>query len=114
MLHLNDERGTCSQIKVTKQTPSLKQHSGILYVISNNAYPTHVKIGITKDLPKRLVTYQAYDPFRNFKVEKYVFIMDVRRTERYLLDEYKLNDTFTGEWIPIDNLNEISQYMNNC
>ena len=42
---------------------------GYLYVLSNENYKGWLKLGITKNMTKRLRTYQTGDPFRGYKVE---------------------------------------------
>lgn len=41
--------------------------SGILYMIENEIYPEHYKIGMTVDLDNRLASYQTYDPYKRFR-----------------------------------------------
>ena len=110
MIHLNNERS--NEEKIVKKKLTLKQHSGFLYIILNSSFPDFMKIGITKDLEKRLSSYQTYDPFRNFYVKKSIFIEDVRNVEKYLLDNYKMENSYNGEWISIEQLEEINLYMN--
>jgi hypothetical protein len=60
------------EVKITKR--KYKKDCGIVYVISNPAFPNAYKVGITKYLNSRLKTYQTYDPNRLFKVEHYRFV----------------------------------------
>lgn len=41
--------------------------SGYIYGIVNEAFPNWVKIGKTIDFEKRLVAYQTYSPYQNYK-----------------------------------------------
>lgn len=111
LLHLNNERIE-TEVLIQKSKSKLKQRSGILYLIENKSFPNFIKIGITKDLNARLSTYQTYDPYRSFKVKKYVFIQDVRIIEKYLLDNYNISDINTGEWVSIQNIKDIENFMN--
>lgn len=72
--------------------------AGMVYIISNPAYPDHFKIGMTIDLKKRLASFQTYDPFRRFKVEHYEFVLDRRDTERSILSKF-CEDSDIGEWV---------------
>lgn len=72
--------------------------SGFVYCISNPSFPKHIKVGITKDIDKRLASYQTYDPYRAFKIETYRFVCDKRLVEKDILREYKA-DLDKGEWV---------------
>lgn len=72
--------------------------AGMVYVISNPAYPDHFKIGMTVDLKKRLSSFQTYDPFRKFKVEHYEFVLNRRDVERDILSKF-CDDSDVGEWV---------------
>jgi hypothetical protein len=71
---------------------------GILYFITNTAWPKHVKIGITTDIDKRLATYQTGDPFRNYKVSHYEFVLDRHACEKQVKEIYSVNIE-NGEWL---------------
>lgn len=72
--------------------------SGFVYCISNPSFPGYVKIGITKDVKKRLASYQTYDPHRAYKLDTYRFVSNKKEVEKYLLSEYGIN-TDKGEWV---------------
>lgn len=72
--------------------------SGFVYCIRNPSFPKHVKVGITKDVNKRLASYQTYDPYRAFYIDTYRFVEDKRAIEKYLLTTYKVNLDL-GEWV---------------
>lgn len=93
-LHLNAERANAeiNKKEVEYKSPVMKQPSGILYIISNPAYPEYIKVGLTRDLKARLLTYQTYDPLRRFEVIKSVFVENVSHVEKYLLDTFKIHD----------------------
>jgi hypothetical protein len=42
--------------------------SGYLYIITNDAFPSWIKIGITTNLTDRIHTYQTCDPHRGYKL----------------------------------------------
>jgi hypothetical protein len=80
--------------------------AGMVYMISNPAFPKHYKIGMTLDVMDRLEQYQTYDPYRQFKIEKYSFVLDRRHNEQLILehpDVVKEN----GEWVLRDRANEL-------
>ena len=79
--------------------------SGYLYLLRNSQYPNHIKIGLTRDLSKRLDTYNCTLPFPS---ARYTYISkpfeDVVSAEKLLLDYiYKNTDptTFRKEWFEI-------------
>lgn len=74
---------------------------GLIYVISNPAWPNVYKIGMTTDLNKRLSSYQTYDPYRQYKVESYEFVLDRAKTEKQILRDYN-SDLTVGEWVSKD------------
>lgn len=60
--------------------------AGMVYMISNKSFPEHVKIGMTLDVIERLEQYQTYDPYRQFKIEKYNFVLNRRFKEKQILN----------------------------
>jgi hypothetical protein len=77
--------------------------SGFVYCISNPSFPGFIKVGITKDVKKRLSSYQTYDPHRAYKLETYRFVQDKKKTEKELLLKYgKFSDK--GEWVTDPNV----------
>jgi hypothetical protein len=96
LVRLNTERGAkFNDIK-----------AGMVYLISNPNFPDHYKVGMCLDINDRLATYQTYDPYRRFKVEKYNFVLDRRHCEERLLQH---PDIFKeqGEWIKRKNAVDI-------
>ncbi len=82
---------------------------GIVYVITNPAWLTKLKIGMTIDLDERLKSYQTYSPLRDYKVEKYAFVQDRRAIEKELLN---LVPDYQSEWVDISNKDSIYDYLN--
>jgi len=72
--------------------------AGMVYVIENEVFPWHYKIGMTVDLDSRINSYQTYDPFKRFKVKHYEFVLDRRHTEEQILKSFRL-DLESGEWV---------------
>lgn len=80
--------------------------AGMVYMISNKSFPEHVKIGMTLDVIERLEQYQTYDPYRQFKIEKYNFVLDRRFKEKQILNHPDLFKE-QGEWIKKENSEKI-------
>jgi len=80
--------------------------SGIVYIISNPAFENYVKIGITKNLKKRLQAYQTYDPFRRFRIEHYFIFNNAKELEKYIL-KHPIIEAAKGEWVKSDNVKEL-------
>jgi hypothetical protein len=78
-------------------TSSVKK--GMVYLISNPAWPQHLKIGVTTDVAKRLAAYQVYDPFQAYSVKNYEFVLDRRKTET-ILKRFGIH-LESGEWIKV-------------
>jgi hypothetical protein len=72
--------------------------SGLVYMIENPQFTDHYKLGMTIDLNSRLDSYQTYDPYRNFKVVKYDFVLNRSLTEKNLLNHHDITKE-CGEWI---------------
>lgn len=96
LMNLNNERSKkeIASVKVQFQKPKC----GIIYLISNPAFPGMYKIGITQDLGKRLSQYQTADPLRRYKVETYKFVEDIRTEEKKYLELFEA-DIVKGEWV---------------
>lgn len=90
--------------KVTKRVR--KPKCGIVYLISNPAFPGYYKVGMTKDLEKRLAQYQTGDPHRAYAVEHYKFVEDARAEEKKCL-EYMKTDLAKGEWVKHERVKEL-------
>lgn len=98
-LKLNEQRAKSS-------TEYSKTKSGIVYLISNPAFPGFYKIGITSNLIKRLSSYQTYDPLRRYRVEHYKIVPNAREYEKYLLNHNNV-DLAKGEWVKGDIIKRI-------
>jgi hypothetical protein len=72
--------------------------AGFVYCISNPSFAGYVKVGITKDISKRLASYQTYDPHRSYRLETYRFVQHKREIEKSLLNKYGIS-TDKGEWV---------------
>ena len=87
--------------------------AGHIYLISNPAYSGYYKIGASYNCHARLAQYQTYSPFRDFRIEKYDFVLDKFLVEKQILS-HPLIDRATGEWVKVDNakliFNDIAKY----
>ncbi len=78
-------------------------YNGFIYIITNEQYPDWVKIGITKNLKRRLQTYQTYSPFRNFKILYSIQYHDCRLGERKIKEMMKYFALdIKNEWYQVD------------
>lgn len=118
LMKYSDLRAEQRKFYVTKVKN--KSKSGIVYCISNTAFPGFYKIGITKNLDLRLRSYQTYDPHRNFKVEHYVLVEDARKIEKELLNSFDINIR-KSEWVETGKVKDIilryrplSRLYNDC
>tara|TARA_S200002703_G_scaffold113090_1_gene98569 strand:- start:439 stop:819 length:381 start_codon:yes stop_codon:yes gene_type:complete len=81
-----------------------KERSGHLYVISNDAWPEWVKIGMAVDAKDRLKGYQTSSPLRNYKLIHSVYFEDRHKAEQkaHVLAATKTkspwNKPDNGEW----------------
>ncbi len=69
-----------------------------VYVISNKAYKNEYKVGIAKDIQKRLNSYQTSDPNRGYKLEHKKLTPRYRELERYIHTEFQSRH----EWVKAD------------
>lgn len=102
LMKLSIERGNHKETVIK----SIKPKCGMIYIISNPAYPNKFKIGITQNIQKRLSQYQTGDPFRKYKLDHYKFVLDMRNEEARYIEKFKLN-IVNGEWIDTDKIKEV-------
>lgn len=86
--------------------PVTQIKSGFVYLIENKAFPEHFKVGMCVDTEERLRSYQTYDPYRSFRVNRYEFVLDRRHYERLILSSYHLS-LEEGEWVKKTNAEKI-------
>ena len=63
---------------------------GYLYVIINDSFPGWVKVGTTKNLKKRLQTYQTSSPHRDYQIVYYVEHPEYRQAEKEIKETMKV------------------------
>lgn len=73
---------------------------GFVYIVSNPAWPDHVKIGSALDYEKRLNTYQTGDPHRSYTMVDVEWFANRREAENKL-HHLLLDRRTTGEWFEI-------------
>ncbi|ARQ96224.1 hypothetical protein [Salmonella phage Stp1] len=78
---------------------------GYIYVISNPNFPGMYKIGSAKDAETRLLQYQTYSPYRDYKLELYLLCKDFRTKELNFHKKYSTE----GEWtnLPLKEIKSI-------
>lgn len=84
--------------------------AGLVYLISNEAFPGFVKVGMTINIKQRLDVYQTYDPYRRFKIEKYDFVLNRLSKEKEFLTHPDIYNE-SGEWVSVENSIEIFQRL---
>lgn len=89
---------TFLKLKLERGATTATCKEGLVYLLTNPAWPEHLKVGMTTDLDKRVAVYQTYDPFRQYKVKHYEFVFDRRLAEKQILIHHKLNIE-KGEWL---------------
>jgi len=70
---------------------------GCVYVITNPAWPDHVKIGCALNPRSRLDNYQTGSPFRDYELEHFEYFEDRRAAEQTLLAQLGASQAL-GEW----------------
>jgi predicted GIY-YIG superfamily endonuclease len=66
-----------------------KHTEGFVYIISNSNFPTYYKVGVTQNINKRLKSYQTSSPYRNYKIEYYIFHSDCYKAEKQIEESMK-------------------------
>ena len=77
--------------------------TGYLYVIINDSFPGWVKVGTTKNLKKRLQTYQTSSPHRDYQIVYYVEHPEYRQAEKEIKETMKhFAKSIHHEWYEVD------------
>tara|TARA_R110000787_G_scaffold66364_3_gene149040 strand:- start:980 stop:1522 length:543 start_codon:yes stop_codon:yes gene_type:complete len=96
--YINFNNENFSSIKKVEET-----EEGEVYVLTNNAWPGWVKIGMTIDIDKRLVNYQTGSPLRDYTLH-YTASFDVKRKAE--AEAHRIAGTIAkeqkNEWFKID------------
>ena len=78
-------------------------NTGYLYIITNEAWPGWVKVGITENLQARLHTYQTCDPLRRYKLVYSVHHPKYKEAEKKINEVMKhFASEIKNEWYYID------------
>lgn len=76
---------------------------GYLYIISNTAWPSWIKVGSTSNIKNRLNTYQTSSPFRNYVLIFLIKIIDYKDAERDVRDFMRpFAKSIKNEWFEVD------------
>ena len=75
-----------------------KPLSGWVYIITNEAWPEWVKVGMADDPEKRLSGYQTSSPMRDYALFEAYNVGDRRAAEKAAHDILKDTHTKKGEW----------------
>ena len=76
---------------------------GYLYIITNKAFPSWVKIGITTNLKERLHLYQTCDPHRGFKIVYSLYHPKYKDAEKKIREAMKpFAKNIKNEWFEVD------------
>ena len=93
----------CMNLVEFKLLHKIQGDEGFAYVISNPAWPDHFKVGMSKQVKKRLASYQTYSPFRDYKLEWFGFWQDMRKGEIALRSCFEVE---SHEWVLRDNIDK--------
>lgn len=110
LMELKAERDGYKEI-ISVKPARRKDVCGFVYIIKNDCYPNHFKIGITSNVERRLATYQTYDPNRSFYVDKKYFVENTRIVENNLLNAFSNYDKHNGEWVEIAKYDTVVKYL---
>lgn len=94
-ISINNRKASTRAIEKNVRTPQ----GGYIYVITNPAWNGYYKIGQTVSLTKRLSTYQASNPLRDFSYLTTVEVDDMNVSEKIILDELRRFYEVKGEWV---------------
>lgn len=83
-----------------KAENKLNVPEGFVYIISNAAWPSYYKIGMSQNPKLRLSQYQTYSPKRDYKLHHWSFWSDKADGERLVHKMYE--STLDHEWIYLD------------
>lgn len=90
-----------------KSSKNISRNYGYLYILSNPAWKSKLKVGVTIDIPSRLSSYQTSSPFRDFKIEKYYLVKNPYDLEKTILSSIPSQ----GEWIDVENLSKVREII---
>ena len=75
--------------------------TGYVYVFGVDAYPNHVKIGMSIDVEKRKESANTWTPFRDFIYHGKVFSSDKRKLESKVHHKLKDHVATSREWFSV-------------
>lgn len=78
-------------------------NEGYLYIAINEAFPNWVKVGSTKDIKKRIHTYQTSDPHRKYKIVFSLRHPQYKKAEKKVRELMKpFAKSIKNEWFEIN------------
>lgn len=86
---------------IKKSEEFLRKESRYCYIVTNPAFPNYIKLGITNDPVRRLISYQTADPFRKYKLEYKILINSfiALEIEKHFKCNFSLDN---GEWYKME------------
>lgn len=92
---LNYTRLSLLRVKYMRNNYSAKGiKEGFVYLITNPAWPNHMKIGSAIDVKRRFNSYQTYSPMRDYELKCYYFTNDRFSEEK----QYHIMMPNNNEW----------------
>ena len=82
---------------ITKKVIANK-NGGYVYVIINWSFKDWVKVGVAKDLSRRLSTYQTSSPYRDYRYHFTLAVDDTRTIEKDFKDHLIGKERKDHEW----------------
>lgn len=80
-----------------------KNQPGYLYIVTNTAFPSWCKIGITTNLKERLHLYQTCDPHRGYKLVYSLYHPLYKEAEKKIKEAIKpFAKNIRNEWCEMD------------
>tara|TARA_R110001592_G_scaffold69622_4_gene213673 strand:- start:714 stop:1058 length:345 start_codon:yes stop_codon:yes gene_type:complete len=77
--------------------------SGYLYIITNKSWQGWIKVGTTRNLKKRLQTYQTGSPFRDYEVIYSIQHPEYLQAEKNIKEQMSRFATqIKNEWYEVD------------
>ena len=74
-----------------------------MYIIANEAFPGWVKVGTTKNLKKRLQTYQTSSPHRDYRILYSIEHPEYKDAERSIRETMEpFAKRIKNEWYMVD------------
>lgn len=103
---------TLLKFKIERGAKANQCKEGFVYTVSNPAWPSHLKLGMSVDIKKRLRSYQTYSPYRDYKIKRYEFVFNRREVEQTIINTFN-KSLEAGEWFKNTEADRIIQFIEN-